>query len=65
MVVDNMETEMSGDKLEEYFKKTIRALLREAVRRGIFREDQRIEDILKENLLEDLKRARKQGSKNP
>ncbi|MEM4819542.1 MAG: hypothetical protein QXQ91_04465 [Nanopusillaceae archaeon] len=63
--MDNMETEMSGDKLEEYFKKTIRALLREAVRRGIFREDQRIEDILKENLLEDLKRARKQGSKNP
>ena len=39
---------LSEDPLEKYFKRTIKALLREAVKRGIYREDTKVEDILRE-----------------
>lgn len=39
---------LSKNSLEKYFKKTIKSLLREAVKRGIYREDMKVEDILRE-----------------
>lgn len=37
-----------SDPLEKYFRNTIKALLREAVRRRIVRDDARVRDLLKE-----------------
>lgn len=34
--------------MEKYFKRTIKSLLKEAVRRGIYKSDMKVEDILRE-----------------
>jgi hypothetical protein len=37
---------MKEDKLEKYFKNTLKALLKEAVNRGIVKKDAKVEEII-------------------
>lgn len=41
-------TEITNDPLEKYFKNTIGKLLKEAVKRGIIKEDLKVKDLIKE-----------------